>query len=81
MREMHLMNGYRGVHVLRRAAAVLQVTAASYGVALPELAQRWASGGALAVQQALHRVDDAMERNGLVQHRHVQLPEIADMRG
>ncbi len=79
MRDMHLMMGPRGGNLLRRAATVLQVTAASYGVAAPALAQRWGSGSGLAVQQVLHGVDDPLERNGLVQHRHVQLTKVADV--
>ncbi len=81
MREMHLMNGSRGGHVLSRAAAVLEVTAASYGVEPPARARRWASVGRIGLEQPFHRVDHALERDGLVQHRHIQLPEVADVRG
>lgn len=84
MREVHTMNGTRGGNLLRHAAAVLAVTAASYGVQPPARAQRWASVGRvdrMGPQQAFHGVDHALERNGFVQHRHVQLAEIADVRG
>ncbi len=81
MREVHPMNGNRGGNLLRHAAAMLAVTAASYGVEPPARAQRWASAGRVGPQQPFHGVDHALEGNGFVQHRHVQLPEIADVRG
>ncbi len=81
MREMHLMNGTRGGHLLRRAAAVLEVTAAHYGLELPARARRWASAGRFGLEQPFHGVDHTVERHGLVQHRHIQLAEVADVRG
>ncbi len=81
MREMHPMKGTGGGNVLRRAASVLAVTAASYGMEPPPRARRWASGGRAGLKEAFHGVDHALERNGFVQHRHIQLPEVADVRG
>lgn len=81
MREMHPMKGNCAGAMLQRAAAVLGVTAASYGVEVPVRAQRWASAGRGGLQQPFHGVDDALEGNGLVQHGHVELPEVADVGG
>lgn len=81
MRDVHPMNGTRAGNVLRNAAAVLGVTAASYGMEAPALAQRWASGSRVGLQQPLHGVDDALEGNGLVQDGDVQLAEEADVGG
>jgi len=81
MREMHPMNGARAGAVLQRAATVLEVTAVSYGLETPVRVLRWTSGRRVGLQQALHGVHDALEGDGLVQDRDVELPEVADMRG
>ena len=81
MRQTDLMKGGRAAPMLRRAARVLEVTAGSYGLAVPARARRWASGGLLGLQQPLHGVDDALEGNRLVQHRDVELREVADVGG
>lgn len=81
MQDVHPMNGNCAAIMLRRAASVLRVTAGSYGLVPPPRAQRWASGGLLALQQPLHRIHDALEGNRLVQHRDIELPEEADVGG
>ena len=81
MRQTHLMKGDRMAPLLRQAARVLEVTAGSYGLAVPARARQWASGGLLGVQQPLHGVHDALEGNGLVQHRDVEFREVADVGG
>lgn len=75
------MNERRTASMLQRLSVVLAVTAASYGLEVPPVAQRLASGGRTGQPHAQQRVrhGHAGERRG--PHESVERAYAADLRG
>lgn len=75
------MNERRTASMLQRLSVVLAVTAASYGLEVPPVAHRLASGGRAGQPQAQQRVRHGLSGDRRSRHEGVERAHAADLPG